>query len=107
MQVEQITDPIAYHGEGPVWAAQWGGLHWVDMLNGDVLSLAADGTVTRQHVATVVAALRPRQGGGAVQGAATPSRYAAQRGTCVGRLACPIAQCLFRSIPVGFVCCRA
>jgi sugar lactone lactonase YvrE len=36
------------------------------MLAGDVLSLAADGTVRRTHVGTVAAALRPRRGGGAV-----------------------------------------
>ena len=24
MRAEQVTDPIAYHGEGPVWAASWG-----------------------------------------------------------------------------------
>ncbi|OOL26748.1 gluconolactonase, partial [Rhodococcus rhodochrous] len=55
MRAEQVTDPITYHGEGPVWAASWGsaaegvtaggGLRWVDMLAGDVLSLRADGTV--------------------------------------------------------------
>jgi sugar lactone lactonase YvrE len=36
------------------------------MLAGDVLSLRADGTVGRRHVASVVAALRPRRTGGAV-----------------------------------------
>jgi sugar lactone lactonase YvrE len=36
------------------------------MLAGDVLSLAADGTVRRRHVGRVAAALRPRRGGGAV-----------------------------------------
>jgi sugar lactone lactonase YvrE len=36
------------------------------MLAGDVLSLAADGSVERRHVATIAAALRPRRGGGAV-----------------------------------------
>ena len=76
MRAEQVTDPIAYHGEGPVWAASWGsaaegvtaggGLRWVDMLAGDVLSLRADGTVDRTHVGDVAAALRPRAGGGAV-----------------------------------------
>ncbi|SFK70377.1 SMP-30/gluconolactonase/LRE family protein [Geodermatophilus ruber] len=68
MRAEQVTDPVAYHGEGPVWSARWGGLRWVDMLAGDVLSLAEDGTVGRRHVADVVAALRPRRGGGAVLG---------------------------------------
>jgi sugar lactone lactonase YvrE len=63
---EQITDPVAGHGEGPVWSARWGGLRWVDMFAGDVLSLGADGAVRRRHVDRVVAALRPRRGGGSV-----------------------------------------
>ena len=63
---EQVTGPIAYHGEGPVWSESWGGLRWVDMLAGDILSLAADGRVDRRHVGSIVAALRPRRGGGAV-----------------------------------------
>ncbi len=66
MRVEQITGSVAYHGEGPVWSERWGGLRWVDMLAGDVLSLAADGSVARRHVGRVAAALRPRRGGGAV-----------------------------------------
>ena len=44
MRAEQVTGPVTYHGEGPVWSERWGGLRWVDMLAGDVLSLAADGT---------------------------------------------------------------
>jgi sugar lactone lactonase YvrE len=68
MRAEQITDPVAYHGEGPVWSPQWGGLRWVDMLAGDVLSLRADGSVGRRHVGKIAAALRPRRGGGAVIG---------------------------------------
>lgn len=66
MIADRITDPVAYHGEGPVWSRRWGGLRWVDMLAGDVLSLGADGSVGRRHVGEVVAALRPRRGGGAV-----------------------------------------
>jgi sugar lactone lactonase YvrE len=66
MRVEQATGPVTYHGEGPVWSRRWGGLRWVDMLAGDVLSLADDGTVARRHVGSVVAALRPRREGGAV-----------------------------------------
>lgn len=66
MRVEQITDPVAYHGEGPVWSEQWGGLRWVDMLAGDVLSLRADGSVARRNVGSIAAALRPRRSGGAV-----------------------------------------
>jgi sugar lactone lactonase YvrE len=66
VKAEQVTDPVAYHGEGPVWSDRWGGLRWVDMLAGDVLSLRADGSVERRHVGNVAAALRPRSRGGAV-----------------------------------------
>jgi sugar lactone lactonase YvrE len=68
MRAERITDSVAYHGEGPVWSPAWGGLRWVDMLAGDVLSLAADGSVERRHVGSICAAVRPRRGGGAVIG---------------------------------------
>src|SRR3954469_12995834 len=68
MRVEQVTDPVAYHGEGPVWSTRWGGLRWVDMLAGDILSLREDGGVDRRHVDRVAAALRPRRDGGAVIG---------------------------------------
>ena len=70
MRAERLTDRISYHGEGPVWSGQWGGqgggLRLVDMFAGDVLSLQPDGTVTRRHVGSVAAALRPRASGGAV-----------------------------------------
>jgi sugar lactone lactonase YvrE len=68
MDVEQVTDPVAYHAEGPVWSPAWGGLRWVDMLAGDVLSLSDNGSISRRHVGKVAAALRPRRGGGAVIG---------------------------------------
>jgi sugar lactone lactonase YvrE len=68
MRAEQVTDAVAYHGEGAVWSEAWGGLRWVDMLAGDVLSLRPDGSVGRRHVGTVAAALRPRSRGGAVIG---------------------------------------
>ena len=68
MRVEQVTGPVAYHGEGPVWSERWGGLRWVDMLAGDILSLTNDGTIDRRHVGSVAAAVRPRRGGGAVIG---------------------------------------
>ncbi|GAA4980687.1 SMP-30/gluconolactonase/LRE family protein [Kineococcus glutinatus] len=63
---QQLTDPVAHHAEGPCWSPRWGGLRWVDMLAGDVLSLGADGTVGRTHVGDVAAVVRPRAGGGAV-----------------------------------------
>jgi sugar lactone lactonase YvrE len=68
VRAEQVTEPVAYHGEGPVWSERWGGLRWVDMLAGDVLSLAPDGEITRRHVGSVAAAIRPRRQGGAVIG---------------------------------------
>ncbi len=66
MRAEQVTGPIAYHGEGPVWAERWGGLRWVDMLAGDILSLTEDGSVERRNVGRIAAAVRPRRRGGAV-----------------------------------------
>ncbi len=68
MRAEQITDPVAYHGEGPVWSEKWGGLRWLDMLAGDILSLTADGEINRRHVGKIAAAIRPRRKGGAVIG---------------------------------------
>ena|SRR3984957_11915303 len=68
--VEQLTGPVAFHAEGPVWSPSWGGLRWVDMLAGDVLAMSIDaagtGPITRRHVGAIAAALRPRRGGGAV-----------------------------------------
>ncbi|NKQ58694.1 SMP-30/gluconolactonase/LRE family protein [Amycolatopsis sp. K13G38] len=65
--VDQVTEPLAAHGEGPVWHEGWPGLRWVDMLAGDVLQLdAATQAVSRHHVGTVAAALRPRFDGGVV-----------------------------------------
>jgi len=63
--VDQVTDPIAEHGEGPVWHAGWPGLRWVDMLAGDILELAPSG-VRRTHVGSVAAAFRPVASGGVV-----------------------------------------
>lgn len=88
----QLTEPLCYHGEGPVWSPAWGGLRWVDMLAGDLLTLPAEAlgsglpaagdaeygedTIARLHVGTVpgrdwkpVAAFcRPRRTGGYVVG---------------------------------------
>lgn len=65
-KAEQATDPIVYHGEGPVWSRTWGGLRWVDMLAGDVMQLDADGGISRTHVGKIAAVVRPRAGGGAI-----------------------------------------
>lgn len=72
MRAERITDAVAYHGEGPVWWPAWGGLKWVDMLAGDVLSLHPNGDVSRWSTGSpVVAAIRPRSCGGMVLGIET------------------------------------
>jgi sugar lactone lactonase YvrE len=65
-QAAQVTGVVCEHGEGPVWSAAWPGLRWVDMMAGDLLALAPDGSVTRRHLGTVLAALRPRASGGMV-----------------------------------------
>lgn len=66
MKAEQLTAACATHGEGPVWDAAAGRLRWVDMLRGDVLTRAPDGTIERLHVGSVAAAVRPRAAGGLV-----------------------------------------
>ena len=68
MKAETLTDPICYHGEGPVWSEAWGGLRWVDMLDGDVMSLGPDGSIQRRHIDDIAAIVRPRRAGGAVLG---------------------------------------
>ena len=70
MRAERVTDAVTYHGEGPVWSPHWGpqggGLRFVDMLAGDVLTLGEDGSLDRRHVSEIAAVVRPRRGGGAV-----------------------------------------
>jgi sugar lactone lactonase YvrE len=64
--VERFSDAVAYHGEGPVWI---GGLRFVDMLAGDIVTLDGEGAVVeRLHVGTVAGAFRPRRDGGLVVG---------------------------------------
>jgi sugar lactone lactonase YvrE len=78
VRAQQLTGPEAHHGEGPVWitGSGWpGGLHWVDMLAGDVLRLDPSGAVERRHVSSVVAVVRPRAGRGLI--------YAVERGFAV------------------------
>ncbi|SDU90039.1 Sugar lactone lactonase YvrE [Microlunatus sagamiharensis] len=68
MRAQQVTGPEVFHGEGPVWHPGWGGLRFVDMLAGDVMTLRADGGLDRKHVGSVAAVVRPRVDGGAVIG---------------------------------------
>src|SRR4051812_32389020 len=67
---DPVTAPCTYHGEGAVWASFCAGqppaLKFVDMLAGEVLTLGSDGSVDRDRVGSVAAALRPRASGGFV-----------------------------------------
>lgn len=68
LQAENLTGPVAYHGEGPIWSASWGGLRWVDMLSGMLLTLRS-GQVHRLAIDDPIAAfVRPRRSGGYVVG---------------------------------------
>lgn len=65
MQAAQLTDPCCGHAEGPVWDPSSDRLLWVDMLDGDVLTLTpGDARPARHHLDTVVAVVRPRADGG-------------------------------------------
>lgn len=66
MRAEQLTGPVARHGEGPAWSPRWAGVRWVDMLQGDLLELTTDGAVRRRHVGRVACLQRARQGAGFV-----------------------------------------
>ena len=67
MRAEQVTEPIAHHGEGPVWDQRTSRLVSVDMLDGDILGLdPSSGKHTRTHVHSVAACVRPRAAGGYV-----------------------------------------
>jgi sugar lactone lactonase YvrE len=66
VKAEQLTEACATHGEGPMWDEAASVLRWVDMLKGDVLTMKATGSIERQHVAKVAAAIRPRAHGGLV-----------------------------------------
>ena len=63
--MHDVTGPLAYHAEGPVWSSEWAGLRFVDLYRGDLLTVRADG-VDRLHVADVAAFHRPLVGGGYV-----------------------------------------
>ena len=64
-KMQNVTGPVAYHAEGPVWSPEWGGLRFVDLHGGDLLTVRDNG-VERLHVAEVAAFHRPRVGGGYV-----------------------------------------
>lgn len=60
-----LGDSSVFHGEGAFWDATAGGLAYVDMLAGDVIT-DADGTVSRTHLSPVAALIRARRRGGYV-----------------------------------------
>jgi sugar lactone lactonase YvrE len=68
VRAEQITEPLAFHGEGPCWLADSRELAWVDMLAGRVLVTSpAAGTTRSIAIPSPVAAIvRPRASGGLV-----------------------------------------
>ncbi|HEX8511113.1 MAG TPA: SMP-30/gluconolactonase/LRE family protein, partial [Propionibacteriaceae bacterium] len=66
MRAEALTGPVVEHGEGPVYCKRWGGLRFVDMMAGDILQLKHDGALSRHHVGSVAAMIRPRRSGGHV-----------------------------------------
>lgn len=61
-----LTGPVAHHAEGPVWSDSWGGLRFVDLEAGDLLTVT-DSSVSRMGVGGPIAAfVRPRASGGYV-----------------------------------------
>jgi sugar lactone lactonase YvrE len=65
---EQLTGRITHHGEGAIWDAAQGVLHFVDLTAGDLLTRTDGGAISRQHVGAIAAVWRPRTRGGGVVG---------------------------------------
>ena len=78
-----LGDPAVFHGEGAYWDAAIGGLRYVDMLRGDLMTVD-----TRTHVADVVALVRPRAGGGYI--AATERGFALLDDSLAVELSIPV-----------------
>lgn len=67
ISLERVTDAVALHGEGPIWHDGLGGLVWVDLLNGELLTLdTPTGEVSRHGVGAIAACVRPRRSGGVI-----------------------------------------
>lgn len=56
-EATQLTDPVAHHGEGPLWDPIGDRVIWVDMLAGDVLVTLLDGHTRRVTLDDPIAAL--------------------------------------------------
>lgn len=67
VEVRWIGDPAVDHGEGAFWDATTDTLRHVDMLAGDLITVAEEvASVDRTHVADVLSVIRRRRGGGFV-----------------------------------------
>ncbi|MET4159218.1 SMP-30/gluconolactonase/LRE family protein [Agromyces sp. PvR057] len=66
MRAQNATGPIAHHAEGPVWWPGWGGLRYVDLSAGDLLTIRDDGVQRLATGSPVAAFVRPRASGGYV-----------------------------------------
>lgn len=64
---ERVTEPVAYHGEGPYWDAPTGRLLCVDVLAGAIVAIDPSGVISRRKVPSRVATvIRRRASGGFV-----------------------------------------
>jgi sugar lactone lactonase YvrE len=65
VKANQVSDPLAFHAEGPFWDTSANRLLYVDLLAGDILSLD-DGLIDRFPISEVAAVIRRRAKGGFV-----------------------------------------
>lgn len=65
---DNLTGPLAHHAEGPVWWPGWGGLRYVDLAAGALLTVREHGVDRLQLEDPIAAFVRPRAGGGYVVG---------------------------------------
>ncbi|MDR6867092.1 sugar lactone lactonase YvrE [Microbacterium resistens] len=66
LRAEAVTDAVAHHAEGPVWSVGWGGLRYVDLEAGSLLTLRGDRVDRLELGERVAAFVRPRRNGGYV-----------------------------------------
>lgn len=68
MRAENLTGPIAFHGEGPCWSPSWDGLRFVDVYVGDLITITDDGSARLSTGQGIASFVRPRRDGGYVVG---------------------------------------
>ncbi|WP_435193352.1 SMP-30/gluconolactonase/LRE family protein [Streptomyces sp. NRRL F-5630] len=66
MRAQRWSEVVTHHGEGPGWDPAADRLRIVDLTRGDLLTFDADARPDRLHLGDVLAAWRPRTGGGIV-----------------------------------------